>query len=90
MIKACGNYIIIKEYYEQNTIGGIIIPDAFQKENSISRGVVISIGPEFSLINAIDIGSKIIFRKNEGTPIEINEKQFLALKEEWVLGIEHN
>jgi chaperonin GroES len=76
---------------EQTTAGGIIIPDTAQEKTQI--GAVIATG-EGKLMNDGSIralkvkkGDKIIFGKYSGTEIKLENKDYLILREDELLGI---
>lgn len=65
---------------EVTTKGGIIIPDA-QKDKPNNLKV------ELSGIEGIYPGDRVAFNKYHGTTIEINNQEYLFLKEEEILGV---
>ncbi|MFA6263958.1 MAG: co-chaperone GroES [Candidatus Babeliales bacterium] len=76
---------------EQTTAGGIIIPDTAQEKTQI--GAVIATG-EGKLMNdgsiralKVKTGDKIIFGKYSGTEIKLENKDYLILREDELLGI---
>jgi chaperonin GroES len=76
---------------EQTTAGGIIIPDTAQEKTQM--GVVVAAG-EGKLMNdgslralKVKKGDNIIFGKYSGTEIKLENKEYLILREEELLGI---
>lgn len=87
MFKAEGEYIVIEPVYQEK-IGQIIIPDSKNARERISDfyGRILSIGPECSHRNILNVGDKILFVRNEGTPIELdNGKKLIAILPRWVV-----
>ena len=76
---------------EENTKGGLIIPDT-AKENP-SEGEVIAVGEgarkESGELNAMTVkaGDRILFGKWSGTEVRIDGEDLLIMKESDVLGI---
>jgi chaperonin GroES len=65
---------------EITTKGGIIIPDA-QKDKPNKLTV------HLSGIEGISIGDVVVFNKYHGTTVEIDNQEYLFLKEEEILGV---
>jgi len=83
-LKACGNYVIVRQLIKKIS-QEIIIPESFERQVSDAYGEVISVGENCPFIVDIKAGDKILYRKNEGTKLDIAVGEFLALKSEWVL-----
>ena len=84
--------ILIKRIEEKETVkGGIIIPDTAKEKPQ--EGEVIAVGNgkknEDGKIVPLDVkaGDRILFGKYSGTEIKIDNKEYLILKEEEVLGV---
>jgi chaperonin GroES len=76
---------------EQTTAGGIIIPDTAQEKTQM--GAIIATG-EGKLMNDGSIralkvkkGDKVIFGKYSGTEVKVENKDYLILREDELLGI---
>ncbi len=76
---------------EQTTAGGIIIPDTAQEKTQM--GAIIATG-EGKLMNDGSIralkvknGDKVIFGKYSGTEVRVENKDYLILREDELLGI---
>ena len=65
---------------EITTKGGIIIPDA-QKDKPNKLPV------HLSGIDGISAGDVVVFNKYHGTTVEIENQEYLFLKEEEILGV---
>lgn len=76
---------------EEQTIGGIIIPDNVREKPQ--RGTVISVGPgglnEKSERVPVDVavGDTVVFSKYGGTEVKLGLDDFLILRESDVLGV---
>jgi len=84
--------ILIKRIEENETVkGGIIIPDTAKEKPQ--EGEVVAVGngkmSEDGKIVPLDVkaGDRILFGKYSGSEIKIDNKEYLILKEEEVLGI---
>ena len=84
--------ILIKRIEEKETEkGGIIIPDTAKEKPQ--EGEVIAVGngkmTEDGKVVPLDVkaGDRILFGKYSGTEIKIDNKEYLILKEEEVLGV---
>jgi chaperonin GroES len=66
----------------EKTSGGIYVPDVAKEKPQ--RGVVEAIGKE---VKEVKVGNTILFDKFSGSKINIDNVEYLILKEEDVLGI---
>ena len=82
MINACGDQVIVDPIYEKAK-GVIVLPDGSEKREGEFHGIVVSVGPECK--HSIKPGDRILFRRHEGTELEVCNKKLLALKQEWVI-----
>lgn len=89
MIAATGEYLLVKPVYETVSTGGIIIADKSQKQVSDFYGIVVSVGP-LCPFKELKRDDKVLFTRNEGTPVEYGNSQLLALKPDWVLAIKED
>lgn len=76
---------------ESKTAGGIVIPDTADKDKPM-QGTVIAIGNGKYIEGKIlplqvKIGDKILFGKYAGTNIKLDEKDYLVMREEDVMGV---
>ena len=67
---------------DEKTPGGLYIPDTAKEKPQ--RGEVQAIGSE---VKDIKVGDKILFDKYSGSKINIDDVEYLIIKEEDVLGI---
>ncbi len=76
---------------ETKTAGGIVIPDTADKDKPI-QGTVIAIGTgkyvDGKLLPLqVQVGDKILFGKYAGTNIKLDDKEYLVMREEDVMGV---
>lgn len=76
---------------ETKTAGGIVIPDTADKDKPI-QGTVIAIGTGKYADGKlqplqVQVGDKILFGKYAGTTIKLDEKEYLVMREEDVMGV---
>lgn len=76
---------------EEQTSGGIIIPDTAKEKPS--QGEVVAVGPgEWDdkgerIPLSVRVGDQILFGKWSGTEVKIDNEDFLIMKESDVMGI---
>jgi len=91
-IKPLQDRVLVKRVQaEEKTESGIIIPDTAKEKPQ--KGEVVAVGPGKMLENGTKLtptvkpGDKILFSKYAGTEIEINNEEFLIMREDDILGI---
>jgi chaperonin GroES len=91
-IKPLGDRILVRQVEaEDKTKGGIILPDTAKEKPK--EGIIEAAGPGKTLENgkiqplSVKTGDRIIFASFSGTEVKINDKEYLIMKEEDVLGI---
>lgn len=78
---------------ETKTAGGIIIPDSHTEKPS--QGRVIAVGTGYRNVDGtvrsldVKIGDTVLFGKYSGTPVKVEGKEVLVMKEDEILGILH-
>ena len=76
---------------EEETKGGIIIPDTAKEKPQ--EGKVIAVGPGKILDSGtkitmdVKVGDKILFGKYSGTEIKIDGEEYLMMREDDILGV---
>ena len=76
---------------EENSAGGIIIPDTAKEKPS--QGEVVAVGPggrdEAGKLIPIDIkaGDRVLFGKRSGTEVKIDGQELMIMKESDIMGI---
>ena len=83
--------VIIERIEERKTASGIIIPETATGEKP-QKGKIVAVGPG-QRINGnlkeleVKIGDEVLFAKYSGTEIKVNNKDFLVMREEDIIGI---
>lgn len=75
--------LIEREEETKTTASGIIIPDNASKEKP-SVGVVLAVGKE---CEGVSVKDKVVFSKYAGNEISIDEKKYLVVDIDDVLGV---
>lgn len=76
---------------ETKTAGGIVIPDTADKDKP-SQGKVIAVG-KGKLVEGklqpleVRIGDTVLFGKYAGNNVKLNNKEYLVMREEDVMGV---
>ena len=76
---------------EQNTAGGIIIPDTVKEKPQ--EGEVVAVGPgvrnDKGDLVALDVkaGDRVLFGKWSGTEVKVDGQDLLIMKESDILGV---
>ncbi|MBC7539280.1 MAG: co-chaperone GroES [Bacteriovorax sp.] len=76
---------------ETKTAGGIIIPDSHTEKPA--QGKIVAVGSGYrntdGTIRNLDVkvGDTVIFGKYSGTPVKVEGKEVLVMKEDEILGI---
>ncbi len=82
--KPLGKRVLIEREEETKTTAtGIIIPDNASKEKP-STGKIVAVSKE---CEGIEVGDKVVFAKYSGSEVSLDEKKYLVLNLEDVLGI---
>jgi chaperonin GroES len=91
MTPVLDNVIIHPSDSEKITPGGILIPDAAQEKPK--TGLVLGVGPGRYDENGnrvpmqVKIGDKVLYCKNLGTDLTINEVKIIIIREDAILGV---
>lgn len=75
--------LVEREEETKTTASGIIIPDNASKEKP-SSGKVIAVGKE---VEDVKNGDTIVFAKYSGSEVSLDDKKYLVLNVEDVLGV---
>jgi chaperonin GroES len=79
-----GKRVLVEREEElKTTASGIIIPDNASKEKP-SQGKVVAISKE---AEGLSVGDTVVFAKYSGSEITLNDKKYLVLNSEDILGI---
>ncbi len=88
-IKPLQDRILVERMEEEETVGGIIIPDTAKEKPQ--KGKIIEVGPgrkdEDGKLIPLDIkkGDTVLFNKYAGTEIKVEGKEYLLMREDDVL-----
>lgn len=78
---------------ETKTAGGIIIPDTHAEKPS--QGKIVAVGTGYRLQDGtvrnldVKVGDVVLFGKYSGTPVKVDGKEVLVMKEDEILGVLH-
>jgi chaperonin GroES len=90
-LKPIADNIIVERLEAEQQKGSIIIPDSAKEKPKEGKVVAVGKGkrdPDGKLISLnVKKGDKIVFASYAGTDIEIDEKEYVIMREEDVLGI---
>ncbi len=84
--------LVVKQHDpETKTAGGIVIPDTADKDKPM-RGKVVAVGPGKYIDGKVQplqvkVGDEILFGKYAGTNIKLDDKEYLVMREEDVMGV---
>lgn len=91
-IRPLHDRVIVERIEEETkTAGGIYLPDS-AKEKPV-RGKVLAIGQGKVLDNGeiralqVKVGDQVLFGKYAGTEVKLNDKDYLVMREEDIMGI---
>ena len=83
--------LVKREEEEEQTVGGIIIPDTAKEKPQ--QGTIIAVGKGKILDNGtkvkldVKVGDKILFTKYAATDIKIDGEEYLIMREDDILGV---
>ncbi len=91
-IRPLQDRIIVKRLdEEENTSGGIIIPDTAKEKPQEGKVVAVGKGKvlEDGKVQPLDVkkGNKVLFSKYSGTEVNIEGEEHLIIREDDVLGV---
>ena len=90
-IKPLHDHILVERVEEEVKKGGIIIPDTAKEKPQQGKVIAVGDGRRDEKGNTIPLGVKkgdiILFGKYAGTEMKIEDKEYLIIREDDVLGI---
>jgi chaperonin GroES len=90
-IKPLHDHILVERIEEEAKKGGIIIPDTAKEKPQQGKVIAIGSGRKDEKGNRIPLevkkGDTILFGKYAGTEMKIEDKEYLIIREDDVLGI---
>jgi len=91
-IKPLDDRIVVQQVEaEEMTAGGIVLPDTAREKPQ--RGKVVAVGPGKMLDSGergpidVKVGEEVFYGKYSGTEVEINDEEYVILRESDVLAI---
>jgi len=90
-IRPLGDRVVVKVLKQEQTSGGIYLPDTAQEKPQM--GEVIAVGPGKMdddgdrLPMDVKTGERVIFAKYSGTEVKLEGAEYLLLAEKDILGI---
>ena len=91
-LKPLHDRILVERIEEEEQIrGGIVIPDTAKEKPQ--EGKVVAVGPGKTLENGQKVamclkkGDRILFGKYSGTDVKIDDRDYLIMREDDVLGV---
>ncbi len=91
-IRPLADRVVVERIEEEEVKkGGIIIPDTAKEKPQ--KGKVVAVGPgrktEDGKVIPMDVkeGDVVIFSKYAGTEVEIDDKKYLIMREDEILGV---
>ena len=91
-IRPLNDRILVKRLEgEENTAGGIIIPDSAKEKPA--EGEIVAVGPGKLNDNAervamdVAVGDRVLFSKYGGTEVKLDGEDFLIMREDDILGV---
>ncbi len=91
MLKPIGDRVVLKKVVaEETTKSGIVIPG--QTKEKPSQATVVAVGPGGIIDGTevkmhVSVGDKVIYSKYAGTEVEVEEEEFIIVKQNDILAI---
>lgn len=91
-IKPLSDHIFVETFNEEKTTkGGIFIPASSEEKPMIGKVVAVGSGKttdEGKLIPlSVKVGDKVLFTKYSTNEVKVNEKEYLAIRQDDILAI---
>ena len=78
--------VIERDQVEDQTAGGIIIPEA-AKEKPV-KGTVVAAGPGTKdEPTMVKVGDKVLYNKHSGSEVEVDGKRYLIMREQEIFAV---
>jgi len=85
-LQPLGDRVVVqRDESEAVTAGGIVLPDS--AKDAPARGTVVSVGDGIVLALQLTVGARIIFSSYGGEEINIDDQEFLLMRESDVLAV---
>jgi chaperonin GroES len=91
-VKPIGDRVLVEPLDEKETIkGGIIIPDTAKEKPQEGKIAAVGTGKTDDKGKKIEftvkVGDKVLFSKYGGTEIKVDDKSYLIMREDDILGV---
>lgn len=91
-IKPIGDRVLVKHIEEaEQTRGGIIIPDAAKEKPQEAEVIALGTGKkgDDGKVQAfeVSVGDRVLISKYGGTEVKLDEKKYLLVREDDILGV---
>ena len=87
-LKPIGDRVLVEPLDEKETVkGGIIIPDTAKEKPQEGKIVAIGTGKSDDNGKKIEFVDKVLFSKYGGTEIKVDDKSYLIMREDDILGV---
>lgn len=91
-LRPLGDRVLVERLEIQEQVkGGIIIPDTAKEKPQEGRVIAVGSGKklESGEVKPLDVkaGDKILFGKYAGTEVKLDDKEYLIMREDDILGI---
>lgn len=74
--------LILPQSVEEKTACGIILPDSAKEKQF--QGRIVNIGDK---VENLSVGDVVLYNKNKGTEVELNNSKHLIIRQEDILAI---
>lgn len=74
--------LILPQSVEEKTACGIILPDSAKEKQF--QGRIVNIGDK---VENLSVGDVVLYNKNKGTEVELNDVKHLIIRQEDILAI---
>jgi len=90
-LKPIGNRVLVKRLEQEETIGGIILPETAKKKQETAIIIAVGTGTTTSCGKAIEIpvkvGDTILMDKYAGQEVTVDDEEFVVLKADDIVAI---
>jgi chaperonin GroES len=70
--------VLLKAITAEHKVGGLFIPDT---STNLKKGIVVAAGEGKGNPMSVRVGQEVLFKPEDGTPITLEEQQYLILRE---------
>ena len=89
-LKPIGNRVLVKRLEQEETIGGIILPETAKKKQETARVIAVGMpavqnGKKIEI--PVQVGDMILIDKYAGQEVTIDDEEFVILKADDIIAI---